>query len=271
MTMTGTVKKMTEQFEGKVFHGAATLTARMDEDKKGRVGGIAVKYNQAGHFGWGPPITIAPGAAEASVATRGQSDTRDILALIAHQNDRVLARTSNGTLSFEDGPDGLAYSAQLNLDDPDGLAAWEKTKRGDFTAASIGFGIVEGQEVSRPDNSSDADPELEGENVTMFEATEIDIMEVSLVARGVFEGSTTKIESSIELMREQLPAGWTIIKETTANGNEDGKQDTELEASSAAPDESEGGEDVGGDVGSEPASGKAITDAIAEMRKLGII
>ena len=72
-------------------------------------------------------------------------------------------------------------------------------------------------------------------------------------------------------MREQLPAGWTIIKETTANGNEDGKQDTELEASSAAPDESEGGEDVGGDVGSEPESGKAITDAVAEMRKLGII
>ena len=189
---------------GQRFQAVATLTAQPDNGGAvGPVGGIAVTYNQVGHF-WGERLMIEPGAAAEALKKRRDSDNRDVLMLAGHDYARVLGRMSNSTLDFEESPEGLLYRGDLNMDDPEGRSAYEKVKRGEYSAASIGFAVLDGREAVRVDNSPEAETD---EPVAVFIAEQIDVFEVSLVAQGVFGGATSRLAA----LRSQLPAGWAIV------------------------------------------------------------
>jgi uncharacterized protein len=79
--------------------------------------------------------TILPGAFRASLATNG-----DILALVDHSPERLLARTASGTLRLAEDARGLAFA----IDVPDtslGRDVLAMAERGDLGGASIGFRV----------------------------------------------------------------------------------------------------------------------------------
>ena len=254
-------KEKKDAMLGREFRSAATLNAAPDDRKlPGLVEGIAVAYNQVGYF-WGERIAVAPGAASESLAARAGSDKRDALVLLAHDSARVLGRMANDTLRFEEREGYLWYQALLNLDDPEGRSVYEKIKRGDFSAASIGFTLEEGEYKKLADNSPEAESDAP---VEVFVASKIDVFEVSLVAQGVYGRATTQLAQ----LRSQLPEGYAIVStyETETNFT---AEVAESDDSEAEGEESvDGGAEPQGD--DEPASGKQWSEALAEMRSLGI-
>lgn len=82
--------------------------------------------------------TIAPGAFAASLAGAG-----DILALVDHDQTRVLGRTRTGTLALREDARGLAFKIDL----PETTAARDVlalAERGDLGGASFGFKVPPG-------------------------------------------------------------------------------------------------------------------------------
>ena len=79
------------------------------------------------------------------------SDTlkgRDILALVDHKPDAVLARTKSGTLRLHEDERGLAF--ELDLPDTHaGRDVLELAKRGDLGGMSFGFTVSKGGELWR--------------------------------------------------------------------------------------------------------------------------
>lgn len=67
----------------------------------------------------------------------------DIRALINHNTDLVLGRTTAGTLTLTKDDHGLWGSIEINPDDTDAMNAYARVKRRDVTQASIGFEIVD--------------------------------------------------------------------------------------------------------------------------------
>lgn len=85
---------------------------------------------------------IRPGAF--SETLRG----RDILALVDHKPDVVLARTKSGTLRLHEDEHGLAF--ELDLPDTQaGRDALELAKRGDLGGMSFGFTVSKNGEIWR--------------------------------------------------------------------------------------------------------------------------
>ena len=79
--------------------------------------------------------TITPGAFRASLAARA-----DILALVDHDDAKLLARTASGTLRLEEDAAGLSF----DLDLPDttlGRDVLELARRGDLGGMSFGFRV----------------------------------------------------------------------------------------------------------------------------------
>ncbi|EMD5191757.1 TPA: HK97 family phage prohead protease [Pseudomonas aeruginosa] len=79
---------------------------------------------------------IAPGA-----FSRTLSESADILALVDHDESKVLGRTRSGSLELRETPEGLEYRLTL----PDTSAANDLralAKRGDLGGVSFGFRVV---------------------------------------------------------------------------------------------------------------------------------
>ena len=102
-----------------------------------RIYGMAAPFNVAVPVGaW--METISPQAFTATLAARG-----DVLALMDHQPDRLLARRSNGTLRLAETAAGLEFE----LDAPDtqlGRDAVAMAEAGLLGGVSIGFRIAKG-------------------------------------------------------------------------------------------------------------------------------
>ena len=160
---------------------ALTAVEAVRDNGEAFVQGMAVPYNSPGVF-FGQKISVAPLAAVESLERKASSETRDILMLASHDDAKVLARVSNMTLDFIDSPEGLLYWGVLNLEDPDGKSAYEKVKRGEYNAASIGFSISDSEMVD-----------------DVLVANEIELYEVSLVAQGVYEKATSELVGSFNL------------------------------------------------------------------------
>ena len=185
------------------YFAHATIRAQEDEDGNASILGQAVEYMRVGYFGWGFRLALAPDSANDALAARKDSPDRDALALIAHDPARVLGRTNTGTLRFAPTSAGIDYEIDVNMADSEAVSAYEKVKRGEFTAASIGFYIVESHEEVLSDNSLDAEaPDVD---VNVEVADEIDIIEVSVLAHGAFGGATSRVAANAHYQISATP------------------------------------------------------------------
>ncbi|RME97120.1 MAG: HK97 family phage prohead protease [Alphaproteobacteria bacterium] len=134
-----------------------------------RLEGHAAVFDMPAKIG-GFTETIARGAFAASLEKRD-----DILALVDHDQSRVLARTKSGTLKLSEDDKGLAFS----LDVPDTQAGRDVlalAERGDLGGMSFGFRVPKGGARWRGNTR---------------ELCEIDLMEISVVsAWPAYEGTS---------------------------------------------------------------------------------
>jgi HK97 family phage prohead protease len=98
-----------------------------------RLEGYAALFNHEARIGGAFTETIAPGAFRASLA-----DGHDVLALVDHSPDKLLARTRSGTLQLREDTRGLAFVIDL----PNTQAAHDVlalAERSDLGGMSFGF------------------------------------------------------------------------------------------------------------------------------------
>lgn len=67
-------------------------------------------------------------------------------------HDVVLGRTKSGTMKIVKEARGISYDITINPDDPEGLSAYAKVKRGDVDGSSFMFTVPKGGEVWRREN-----------------------------------------------------------------------------------------------------------------------
>jgi len=89
---------------------------------------------------------VRPGAFRNALDSKG-----DIIATFNHNPDRLLGRTSAGTLRLNDGPDALRFEIDLPAHAED---VREMIQRGDLKGASFTFGVRKGGETWSQDRST---------------------------------------------------------------------------------------------------------------------
>ncbi len=102
-----------------------------------RLEGYAALFGTEANIGGDLVETIAPGAFASTLRNRA-----DILALVDHDQTRVLARTRSGTLRLKEDSRGLAF----DLDVPDTQAGRDVlalAERNDLGGMSFGFSAVD--------------------------------------------------------------------------------------------------------------------------------
>jgi HK97 family phage prohead protease len=123
-------------FEKRIFIANAELRAQADFVVTGK----AVSYNKLSpdnQLGDGVREKVAPGAFADSIRQGGYQG--DVICTVNHNDDRVLGRLSNGTLTLNDSPDALRFHCQLDKNNPDHVAAHASIKRGDLSQCSFQF------------------------------------------------------------------------------------------------------------------------------------
>ena len=154
--------------------------------RKMEVKGTALRYGVVGHFGMWGALRVAAGAI---VEAPGRHPRyRAVLGLYSHQSASVLASVGNQTMGVEYGEEQVTYWMMLNPNDPEAQSVWAKLVRGDVAAASVGIMIVDGEWTEGYDNGLDA---ADGEKIDIFEVTEAELVEISLVAAPAFAGATS--------------------------------------------------------------------------------
>lgn len=151
--------------------------------------GTAVKAGVTGQF-WFGAVRLAAGCWTEAAYKKNKSRVRDVMALISHDYARPIGRSANNTLDLTYGENEIMVDGiRLNPDDPEAMSLFAKVLRGEMTAFSIGFTIVDGEWIEAVDNGLDADPDTAGKEIDQFEATEISVQEVSVVAQGAYGGA----------------------------------------------------------------------------------
>lgn len=107
-----------------------------DDSEAPKIEGFFSVYNSVYQIASDMSESIAPGAFTDSISG-------DVRALINHNTDLVLGRTTAHTLELRDEAHGLWGSVLINPNDSDAMNAYERIKRGDVSQCSIGFEIIE--------------------------------------------------------------------------------------------------------------------------------
>lgn len=98
------------------------------------VGGVGISYGETAGIGDSFREVFAPGAFRNAL-------NADILALFGHDRNRVLGRTTAGTLRLREDQQGVHYEIDLP-DTTDGRDLAVSVGRGDITGTSFGFRAV---------------------------------------------------------------------------------------------------------------------------------
>lgn len=128
-----------------------TMRATGSEDQPVVTGEAAV-FDQETVIGSWFREKIAKGA-----FARVLSEKPDVVAALNHNWDKVLGRTTAGTLRLTETDSALRYEIDVNMDDPEAVSIYQKIKRGDVTQSSFAF-TVRSEEWTNPERGSDALP-----------------------------------------------------------------------------------------------------------------
>lgn len=124
------------------FRFCTELRAEKIGDDLSLVGYAAVFNTESKLLGAGFKETIAPGT-----FTRSIKQGDNVACLFNHDENFVLGRVGNGTLTLTQDARGLAYRCVINRDDPQAMSAYAKVKRGDVSECSFGFTVPKGGDV----------------------------------------------------------------------------------------------------------------------------
>lgn len=132
----------------------------------------ATLYNNLSHNLGGFRETIRPGA-----FNRSLKDPRlDCKMLFNHNADKILGRTTSGTLKLSQDDRGLKFRCQLDPNNTDHANLYAAVKRGDISECSFAFVVKPGGQSW----SDGTDPDT-GEACAMRTLTDVDLLDCSVV------------------------------------------------------------------------------------------
>jgi HK97 family phage prohead protease len=102
--------------------------------------GTACSYNSLSKDLGGFVERIAPGAFGRSLANKSQ----DVVCTFNHNNDIILGRLQNHTLTLKDSPYSLDFSCQLDPNQTTHRDLYSSVKRGDISECSFAFAVDNG-------------------------------------------------------------------------------------------------------------------------------
>jgi HK97 family phage prohead protease len=120
----------------KVEHRTVSSSLRALPGNSWELAGVAVAYGVHSQDLGGFRERIQRGA-----FTRSLQSKTDVKALFNHDPNFVLGRSSNGTLSLQDGPDALRFVCKLNPDSQQHRDLHASIKRGDISECSFAFAL----------------------------------------------------------------------------------------------------------------------------------
>jgi HK97 family phage prohead protease len=167
--------------------------ARAADDGRRVIRGYGAVFNQVttiGGFFYSWDEEVAPGAFDTALAVDGL----DVRATLNHNVDRLLGRTTAGTLTLSTDDTGLLYEIDVNVDDPNAVSAWAQVERGDVSGSSIWFRVAKDEWTYPTEDNG-----LEREHRLI---TEIDpLIEVGPVVFPAFDATTAATRAVDQLVR----------------------------------------------------------------------
>lgn len=195
---------------------ASPIEARED-------GGVATITGYASTFGefyelWpGYEESVARGAFRKTLRENRES----IAVVFNHDPAHVLATMASKTARFAEDEHGLRYEADLDLDDPDGLAAWRKIERGVVTKSSFSFEVIKEDlaypkdEVSQPIRRTLKEVRLWEASPVLWPANPNTDVDISRCRRGVAEHLDRDLETVITAAKAGELPGLLIPRHAT--------------------------------------------------------
>jgi uncharacterized protein len=115
------------------------LNVRSDDSKQFTLEGLAASFDTLSEDLGGFRERISPSAFDRSL-----KDNDDVVALLNHSQNHVLARVKSGTLNIFKVAKGLGFRAQLDPDNSTHRDVYAMCKRGDIHQCSFAFTVPEG-------------------------------------------------------------------------------------------------------------------------------
>lgn len=140
------MEKIKRDLSWQVREYKADFQARAEENGDKVIEGYFAVFNSNYDMGWGMSESIAPGAFTNTLAD-------DIRALVNHNTDLVLGRTTVRTLELRQDERGLWGRIVVNPEDTDAMNLYARVQRGDVSQCSIGFDIVSEETDYREDGT----------------------------------------------------------------------------------------------------------------------
>jgi HK97 family phage prohead protease len=108
----------------------------------------------------------------------------DIRALVNHNTDLVIGRTTNGTMKINVDEHGLFADVLINEKDSDAMNAWARVDRGDVNQCSFGCYITDEEYSTREDGGSH------------WVIKDMDLFEVSICTFPAYEATSIQARSA---------------------------------------------------------------------------
>jgi HK97 family phage major capsid protein len=232
--------------ETKVEQRTATIAVENVRTEGKRLSGFAALYNAESRDLGGFTETILPGAFGDVLA-----GSPDVYLTFNHSPDKILARTTSGTLRLRDEERGLAFEADLG-DGPTAQDVRDMVQRGDLSGASFRF-------VVAPDGER-----WEGERRTLTRIAEL--IDLSLATTPAYDGPKVELRTKPPNQKEK-----TAMDESSTNEQE--VEDAVVDDDAETETRSNGGglrvEDRAGDGGasSEERVMHELGEALRQVEK----
>jgi uncharacterized protein len=162
---------------------ATALRAASSSDFK--LEGTACSYNMLSKTLGSFVERISPGAFSRSLADKSQ----DVVCTFNHDNNKILGRLKNGTLTLKDSPDALRFSCQLDKKQQAHKDLYYAVQRGDISECSFAFSVENGGE-----SFSDARDER-GQRITLRTITAAHLFDVSAVTNPAYGDGATQVNA----------------------------------------------------------------------------
>jgi HK97 family phage prohead protease len=153
------------------------LSARASDDANPQIVADFVVFSDVYDMGWGMRERVDPHAFDKCL-------TNDIRALLDHNTNIVLGRTSAGTLRLFVDEYGLHGVIDINPEDRQAMDLYARVKRGDVSQCSFGFEIL------------DESFEDQSDGTVLVTIREVNLWEVSIVTFPAYKATSAKVRSA---------------------------------------------------------------------------
>lgn len=180
--------------------------ARADENGNRIIEGYFAVFNSIYDMGWGMSESIAPGAFTNTLSG-------DIRALVNHNTDLVLGRTTARSLTLTQDERGLWGSILINPEDTDAMNLYARVQRGDVSQCSFGFDIVSEETDYREDGT------------IHWTITEVKLYEVSCCTFPAYtETAISARKHDLEEIRRKKHEAWKLRVSAKLKGDAESAQ-----------------------------------------------